>query len=135
MNLYADNILEHFRHPQCKGDVPGATVTREEINVGCGDTLTLHVKIADGCIAACGWEGTGCAISQAAMSMLAGELAGMSVDDARNLPPQRVRDLLGVPVGTRRLKCAFLCLHALKNALRTAAGQTPQSWEETLGLN
>lgn len=128
MDLYADNILDHYRHPRNSGRLDAPSVTREEINASCGDHLTLDLHITDGRISAVRWSGEGCAISQAAMSILSEELTGMPVADALALPPARIRELLGVPVGTRRLKCAFLCLHALKNALLPQ----PQGWEETL---
>lgn len=109
------------------------TVEHHEVNASCGDELTVKLNIDDGKIAACSWSGTGCAISQAAMSMLSEELAGMSVKQLEAMKAEHVKELLGVPVGTRRVKCALLCLHALKNALRKQAGQKPQSWIETAG--
>lgn len=143
MDVYAENILDHYRHPRKKSLLPspgsssardggGGFVTHEEVNVSCGDTLTVSLMIKDGTVAGIGWDGTGCAISQAAMSMLAEELPGKSVKDLEAMTKEDIYAMLAVPIGPRRLKCALLCLHALKNALRKAKGQDPQGWAETV---
>jgi nitrogen fixation NifU-like protein len=119
MDLYADNILEHYRNPRGKEEVDDPSIEHEEKNVSCGDAIKLQLKIEDGSITAVGWSGTGCAISQAAMSMLAEELEGMNVDDASKLSEQNVYDLLGVPISPRRVNCALLSLHVLKNAVNS----------------
>ncbi len=134
VDLYAENILAHSKNPHHRGALVDATVTHEEINHACGDTVTLSLTIADGNITAIGWEGNGCAISQAGMSILSEELVGMPVDKALSLRKEDIFALLGVPVGTRRTKCALLCLHTLKNTLRSAAGKPAQSWLDTVEI-
>ena len=57
----------------------------------------------------------------------------LAVAEAGNLSESAVREMLGIPVGTRRTKCALLCLHTLKNALRVHEGKDTQSWAETVG--
>jgi nitrogen fixation protein NifU and related proteins len=134
MDIYADTILHHYRSPQNKGPLPGATVEHEEINLSCGDTLTVRLKIDDGMISALAWDGTGCAISQAAMSMLSEELEGKTLKDIEALRKDDIYALLGVPIGPRRYKCALLALHTLKNAIRKAQGLQTQSWLDTVEL-
>ena len=134
MDLYAENILDHFKSPRGKERLPKPTVSHHEINASCGDELTVALKIDDGKVSALSWSGTGCAISQAAMSLISEELAGMSLQDLATMKPERVKALLGVPIGTRRVKCALLGLHALKNAVRKYKKQEPQSWIETIGI-
>lgn len=133
MDIYAENILDHYRHPRGKTALQDATVSHRETNASCGDALTLHLRIDANRIADLGWEGEGCAISQAAMSMLSEEWTGKTLDEAAAIDPKYVRTLLGVPIGPRRFKCAFLALHTLRNALRTHAAQEPQGWRETVG--
>ncbi len=130
--LYAENILEHYRHPQHKHTLTDATVTHEEINASCGDKITLQLIIEEGKVADVGWEGTGCAISQASMSLLSDELMGKTEGELEQMRPSAIHDLLGIDVGLQRIKCALLSLHALKNALRTRHGKEPQTWKETL---
>lgn len=133
MDLYAENILDHSRHPHRKSLLREPTVDREEANASCGDKIRLQLWIADGKVNDVGWEGDGCAVSQASMSLLADELIGMSAEEAERLSATDIKDLLGIDVGPRRTKCALLSLHALKNALREVRGTQPQSWSETLG--
>ena len=134
MDLYAENILDHYRSPRGQKPLKNPTLEHREENASCGDELTIQLQIAAGHIKEISWSGTGCAISQAAMSMLSEELSGMDIHAAENLEPKNVHDLLGVPVGPRRTKCALLCLHTLKNAIRLHAKQKPQSWTETVGV-
>ncbi len=133
MDLPAEHVLDHYRHPRRKIPLAAPTVTHEERNWSCGDALTLQLRIEDDCIAEIGWSGEGCAVSQAAMSLLAETLPGMDTGAARQLEPPDILALLRIPVGTRRMKCALLCLHTLKNALRAHGGEPLQGWEETVG--
>lgn len=133
MDLYAENILDHYRHPRGTEPFSKPSVDHHEENASCGDELTLHLKIQDDRITALSWSGTGCAISQAAMSMLSEELPEMNVKDAEAMEKKHLYELLGVPIGPRRFKCALLGLHTLKNALRAYHKQKPQSWIETVG--
>ena len=132
MDVYAENILDHYRDPRGQGDLESPDAKHEEVNHSCGDAVTLHLKLEGETIAALRWEGTGCAISQAAMSMLSDELEGMSTADALALTKADVYAMLGVPIGPRRFKCALLGLHTVKNALRKAQALEVQSWLETV---
>jgi nitrogen fixation NifU-like protein len=117
MDVYAENILDHYRHPRNSGTLNDGTVHVREENASCGDDIELDIKVEDDHIKAVAWKGKGCAISQAAMSLLSEELTDMSVTDAKTLAPEYVHKLLGVPVGARREKCAMLGLMAVRNAL------------------
>lgn len=134
MDVYAENILEHYRNPRGKQGLASPTVEHEEINLSCGDTLKLQLQIENGTLKSFGWDGTGCAISQAAMSLLAEDLEGKSMEELEALQKEDIYELLGVPVGPRRVKCALLCLHTLKNALRKAQSKQPQGWLDTVEL-
>jgi nitrogen fixation NifU-like protein len=131
--LYAENILDHARHPHHKEEIAAPTVEHEEVNASCGDVLTIQLKLKDGRVEDIGWDGDGCAISQASMSLLSDELVGKTEAEAAAMQPEDIRALLGVDVGTRRIKCALLSLHSLKNALHKLRGEKPQGWKETLG--
>jgi nitrogen fixation protein NifU and related proteins len=135
MDLYAENILDHSKTPRGKQVLANASVTHGEKNLSCGDGISLQLIVKDGRIQELGWDGTGCAISQAGMSMLVEELVGKTVDEAAAIDPKHITDLLGVPIGPRRLKCALLSLHTLKNTLRALQGLPPQMWRETVGAS
>ena len=135
MDVYAENVLDHYRQPRNKCSAMcnlQSAISHTEENLSCGDTITVHLVIEEDHITSISWDGTGCAISQAAMSMLSEELAEKTLIEIEGLTPQNVYDLLGVPIGPRRTKCALLGLHTLNNALRKHMGKEVQSWTETL---
>lgn len=128
MDLYAENILDHFRHPHRKEVPSRVDAQHQEKNLACGDHVTAYLTLDGNCIADIGWMGEGCAISQASMSMLADELQGKTLEEVDAWTRERVLEMLGVPVGERRLKCALLGLLAVRNAVRVVRGEQPLSW-------
>lgn len=133
MDLYAENILEHYRHPRGKEPLNDASVTHEENNPSCGDAIEVRLMLVGDTITSMKWNGSGCAISQAAMSMLCEETEGKTFADVDRLTKEDVFAMLGVPVGMRRIKCALLGLHTLKNTVGKARGAKPVSWIDTIG--
>jgi len=133
MDLYADNILDHYKHPRHKNVMSDATVTHAEKNLSCGDTVTVTLKIDDDRVTEIGWQGEGCAISQAAMSLLSEELTGKTLAELDALTPDEMRAMLGIEIGNRRIKCALLGLHTVKNAIHTYRKEPLQGWMETVG--
>lgn len=118
MDLYAENILDHYRNPHNKGKLENATVSFADSNPLCGDKIEIGVRINDkGIIEDIGFTGEGCAISQASTSMLTDEVIGKSVDAVNGITNEKIYELLGVPLTTNRVKCALLSLVALKKAL------------------
>ncbi|MFC1750171.1 iron-sulfur cluster assembly scaffold protein [Pseudomonadota bacterium] len=118
MDLYAENILYHFRNPSNKGEISGASCSAEEVNPLCGDKVKISVKIAEGKIEEIKFMGEGCAISQAAASLLTEKVLGMATDEIENISNDEIFKLLGVEISSARVKCAVLALVALKNALK-----------------
>lgn len=110
-------------------------ITHSEANVSCGDEITVALEIKDNVVTSIEWNGTGCAISQAGMSIVAEEFEGETTDALLKMKKSDVYELLGVPVGPRRFKCALICLHTIKNALRKHNGKDPQSWLETVEID
>jgi nitrogen fixation NifU-like protein len=76
--------------------------------------LTIEIKIVDGKVTECAFDGRGCAISQATASMLMEEIHGMTLDELKLIDKQYILDLLGIELGPVRLKCALLSLKVLK---------------------
>lgn len=137
--LYQQMILDHHRKPRNFRALAGANRTAEGHNPLCGDELTLSLTVVDGVIADAAFQGTGCAISRAAASMMTDSIIGKPVAEAHELF-RRVHGMLtaeaaGVPVrdlgklavfaGIRefpsRIKCATLAWHTLEAALAGAA--------------
>ena len=103
-----------------------------EKNPSCGDLITIYLQIDDDVITKLAWAGDGCAISQAAISMLHEELEGKTVQEALALKPQFILELLGLEISERRMKCALLCLHALLNTVHMYQLNEVQTWNTTL---
>ncbi len=83
--LYREVILEHYQRPTRKGELPSPTVSVNGANPLCGDELAYQMKLDNGRISQIRFAGKGCAISQAAASMLADELEGKTPEQARAL--------------------------------------------------
>ena len=116
-DLYRDYILEHYRRPHNFGVLEDANAQHEGANPLCGDRITLQLRVSDGQIAAVGFTGRGCAISQASASLLTDEIKGKPVENAVGMAPNDVLDLLGIEISPARMKCALLSLETLHGAL------------------
>ena len=116
-DLYRDYILEHYRRPHNFGALDNATATQEGANPLCGDRITLQLRVVGDQIAAVGFTGRGCAISQASASLLTDEVKGKEVDAAAAMKASDVLDLLGIEISPARMKCALLSLETLQGAL------------------
>lgn len=112
-DMYRELILDHARNGRNWGLVDDPDFDHEEHNPLCGDRLHLTLKVEDGVIKEVGWDGDGCAISQASASMLGEELIGMKLQDAMKLDKQVVLDNIGIPLTINRVKCATLSLKTL----------------------
>jgi nitrogen fixation protein NifU and related proteins len=119
-DLYRDYILEHYRRPHNFGVLEDANAQHEGANPLCGDRITMQLRLSGGKIAAVGFTGRGCAISQASASLLTDEIKGKTVDDAEKLNADSVLELLGIEVSPARLKCALLSLDTMQHALHDA---------------
>lgn len=136
-DLYQEVILDHNRHARNHHAMTDATHTAEGYNPLCGDHYQVHVKLNDEeLIEALAFEGEGCAISKASLSIMTESLKGKTPDEARELfvafrdlvmgqslspETQRMLGKLAVFEGVRkfptRIKCATLGWHALVGAL------------------
>jgi nitrogen fixation NifU-like protein len=117
MDMYHEEILEHYRHPQNSGTLENADVVQKELNPTCGDKMTFFLVFQDGKVEDVKWNGEGCAISQASASMLTDEIIGMTTEDVAALQKEDILDLLGIELGPTRLKCALLSLQGITNAI------------------
>jgi nitrogen fixation NifU-like protein len=116
--IYQARILDHYKNPRNKHTVANATITEKGSNPSCGDMLTLYITLKDDTIAEAAFTGNGCAVSQAAASLLTEKLVGMKRGAAAALSEQDVFDMLGITVTAGRKKCALLAWNALQAGLR-----------------
>jgi nitrogen fixation protein NifU and related proteins len=140
-DLYQEVILDHNKSPRNFRELPGADRHAHGDNPLCGDVVTVYVDLDGDRLADIGFQGSGCAISQASASMMTDAVKGKSLDEARDLA-RRFRVLLteengesaadapdpvqslgklavfgGVKEYPMRVKCATLAWHTLNAAL------------------
>jgi nitrogen fixation NifU-like protein len=113
-DLYREIIIDHAQHPHNHGTIPDADVSYEDSNPLCGDKIRMDMKIENGIVTDVKFSGKGCAISQASASMLTDEIKGKALDEIRHIDKQFVLDLIGIPLGPTRIKCALLPLKVIK---------------------
>ena len=123
-DLYREIILDHYKNPHGHGVIEDADAEAEGQNPLCGDEVSIYVAFGeDGeTIEDVKFSGRGCAISQAATSMLMDMTKGRSAHDVAALDKDELLAELGVPLTPVRLKCAMLGLTTLKVALHKAKG-------------
>ena len=129
--LYREVILDHYRNPRSHGMLDGADAQAEGQNPLCGDEVSIYVAFGDDgeTIEDVKFSGRGCAISQAATSMLTEMVKGRSAREIAELPRDELLEEIGIPLTPIRLKCALLGLSTLKLALHKAKGTPlPEEW-------
>ena len=129
--LYREVILDHYKNPRGHGVIEDADASAEGLNPLCGDEVTIYVSFEpDGdTIEEVKFSGRGCAISQAATSMLTEMVRGRKATAIAELPKDELLEEIGIPLTPVRLKCALLGLGTLKVALHKAKGTPlPEEW-------
>lgn len=138
--LYQEVILDHYKHPQHKGLLPTYDAQVHHVNPSCGDEITLNLALVKNSISSISWDGVGCSISQASVSIMSDLVIGKSVDEARSILDNFVElmqskglntgdsailedavSLAGVSKFPARIKCALLGWMAYKDAVLSAS--------------
>jgi nitrogen fixation NifU-like protein len=129
--MYREVILDHYKNPRGHGIIEGADAEAEGQNPLCGDEVAIYVAFEEGgeTIEDVKFSGRGCAISQAATSMLMDMVKGRSATEVAALSKEELLEEVGIPLTPIRLKCALLGLSVLKLALHKGKGtQLPEEW-------
>jgi nitrogen fixation protein NifU and related proteins len=136
-DLYKEVILDHYKNPRNKRELPGAELSCSRNNPLCGDEITVHAHVEGGRVAEISFEGSGCSISQASASMLTEAVTGKTLGEAGSLTAEfrgmmegkvepnedELGDLIaltGVVKYPVRIKCAVLAWDVLQEALAEA---------------
>ena len=116
MDIYREEILEHWQNPLNWGTLRDYDIESEVINPLCGDQIKVQVKLDDKrlTINDIRFMGTVCAISIASASILSENIKGKSLKSLSKISGNKVLELIGGPVTPARLKCAFLALEAIR---------------------
>jgi nitrogen fixation NifU-like protein len=122
--LYREVILDHYKNPRGHGTMDDPDADAEGMNPLCGDEVSIYVRFGEDneTIDEVKFAGRGCAISQAATSMLTEMVRGKRASDVAVLDKDELLEEIGIPLTPIRLKCAMLGLTTLKVALHKAKG-------------
>ena len=137
--LYREIVNEHNLHPVHKKSIEAPDLVMRGVNPSCGDDITLSLKITDGVITDAGYEGSGCAISQASVDMMVDQIIGKNKEEAIKLAgtfmgmikgeitdeeslealdeAAALQDVAHMPA---RVKCAVLGWHTMQEMLENA---------------
>ena len=106
---YIELLLDHYENPRNRGAMPDAHVVLGGGNPGCGDIVTVYLKIDEReHIAAVSFEGEGCTISQAGASVVTEMVLGKALSEIRSMDLNTMIDELGRDVVVSRTRCATL---------------------------
>lgn len=136
--LYQQLILDHYRHPHNKSELPDVGLKSSVCNPVCGDEVTLQLRVREDRILQACFTGHGCSISQASVSMMTEALDGCTFDEAEAIT-QRFEAMMngdkaaaqdpslgdltalqGVSRFSVRVPCALLGFRALRSAIASA---------------
>ena len=122
--MYREVILDHYKNPRGHGVMEEADAEAEGQTPLCGDEVSIYVAFGDDgeTIDEVKFSGRGCAISQAATSMLTEMVHGRTATEVAVLDKHELLEEIGIPLTPVRLKCAMLGLTTLKIALHRAKG-------------
>jgi nitrogen fixation NifU-like protein len=142
-SLYQEVILDHYKNPQHKGLDSEYSAQVHHVNPSCGDEITLNLTLSEEVISAISWDGQGCSISQASVSMLCDLLLGKSLVQADVIvksfselmaskgtasgDSEILEDAVvfaGVSKFPGRVKCALLGWMAFKDAAIQSQGES-----------
>ena len=138
-DLYREIILDHYKNPRNRGELPPPAVRTEGHNPLCGDEIEVYLQVEDGVVTDVRIGGQGCSISQSSASMMSAAVKGKKVDDVRALV-NRFKNMMSIEEGEPdasvslgdlealqgvvkfpvRIKCAVLAWNTLAEGLDTA---------------
>ncbi|MCY3412263.1 MAG: iron-sulfur cluster assembly scaffold protein [Candidatus Heimdallarchaeota archaeon] len=122
-SIYQQAIIEYYKYPVNKKIIENCDLDYGDMNPSCGDDIHIYIKLDDAKkVSDVGFQGTGCAISQASISMLTEKLMGMSIDEMKLLTNDDIKEMLGIPITHARIKCAVLSLKVLQGAIHKYEG-------------
>ena len=133
-DIYKEVILDHYKNPRNKRELPGAELQCHANNPLCGDEITVFAHVEGASVAEVTFQGAGCSISQSSASMMTESVGGKPIEDAMALAAD-VRGMLagevdpdedafgdlvalkGVVKYPIRIKCAVLAWDVLQEAV------------------
>ncbi len=118
-DLYREIILDHYRSPRNRGELPCPPAHRAEgFNPLCGDEVIIYLQIEDGKLTDLKTGGQGCSISQSSASLMSNAVKGKSLDEIQELA-NSFKSMMGVSNNTEEVETAGLGdMEALKGVMK-----------------
>ena len=114
-----DLIMEHYENPRNFGPMDDHDVVQKGGNPGCGDTITIYLKVGKGkTIDRINFEGEGCIVSQATTSIISEMFSGLDFEKVKNFNNDEIKKILGKDLVIRRPRCSNLGVDTIKAAIR-----------------
>lgn len=117
MDIYREELIEHYRHPQNFGRLSKPTVWHEEGNPFCGDKIRMELEIKNDQVENVAFSGIGCVISLASASLLTENIKGKKISEVKKIEMRDIIKLLGIELSPTRLKCGLLPWEVLEKAI------------------
>jgi len=119
MDLYREEVMDHYEHPRNQGELVGDDVINDhEVNASCGDSVQFYLKINDGKIVEVKWSGVGCAITTASASKLSEYLQGQTLQEIKDMSEEELaKKGIGFEVNPGRIKCLMLPIKVVKKII------------------
>ncbi len=144
MNIYQEELMDHYEHPRNQGGMDKPDLEAKESNASCGDMVQLAVRLQKGSEPTKGrdktelrqlsstkgdevvglrfgtieevrWQGLGCAVSMAAMSKMSEWLKGRGLEEIGRMNEEELlREAIGWEVNPGRRKCLELAVKVVK---------------------
>ena len=128
--LYKEFILELNRRPLHKKVLSDFDIKQRAINKSCGDDIVIQIKFdQSGRIAEIGYQGQGCAISQAAVSLLLDDVLGKNINEVIKYDDKKMIEIFSTDVIYSRRKCLLIGLNALLPAIQSYKNKNLISYE------
>jgi nitrogen fixation NifU-like protein len=124
-DMYRQQILDHYKNPRNYGELDDADFSHVGENPSCGDTIRMDVRLEDDgdTIDYAAFSGDGCAISQAAASLLTEQLPGTTLSELDEMDRDDVVEMLGVDISPMRIKCAVLAEKVAQDGAKIHRGE------------
>lgn len=125
-DMYREELLEHYRNPKNRGTIEMADINYRDFNPVCGDEIEIYIKTKAGRISEVKFTAKGCAISQAAASILTESIKGKNLKDVERISNDTMLSMLPVKVSHLRIKCGLLALKAVQKGIMVYRGKKPE---------
>lgn len=116
-DLYAEELLDHYKNPRNYGRIRDYTISSRGSNVSCGDRIAVYLKIEKDTIIDVSFTGEGCVLSIASASLFLPKLIGKSIKEILSMKPEDVYREIGFEPIPGRIRCVLLSYRTVINAL------------------